>query len=301
MKLCGALRPRPPFLLAALVVTATVAAAARPAPAAAPPEGPAKFFPPAPPVAPGVKPSVGCQQPTITTGTRQKRIAVDGVNRNFMVVVPAGTQPQSPLPLVLAWHGLGDSGLRARVYYGVEQQTHHGALFIYPDGLPLATQGNRPGWELRPGGRDVRFFDALIKEASTLLCFDEARVFAIGHGAGGDFANALACHRPAVLRGIATVGSGLPSDACPGKGVATWSAHGKNDGMVPFTRGAAARDHWLAANGCIQKSRAVSPASCLAFEGCADKAPVQFCAYGGGDDWPTFAGPAIWKFFAALK
>lgn len=297
MKLSDGLRSRSAVPLTALLLLTALGAA--PVRAAAPPEGPAKFYPPPPPMPPGVKASIGCQQPTITTGTRSKRIVVDGVNRDFMVVVPPGTEPQVPLSLVVAWHGLGDNGLRARVYFGVEQQTHRRAIFLYPDGLPLADRGNRPGWELKPGGRDLKFFDALIKEASTMLCFDEARVFAVGHGEGGDFANALACHRPGVLRGIATVGSGLPSDACPGKGVATWAAAGKND--PAFTRGAAARDHWQAANGCGKTSKPAIPSPCVRFEGCTEKAPVQFCPHGGDGDWPTFAGPAIWRFFASLK
>jgi polyhydroxybutyrate depolymerase len=124
---------------------------------------------------------------------------------------------------VIAWHDTGGSGSLARIYFGIEQQAVSGAIVVYPDALPNPVQ---PGWDARPDSRDVRLFDALLKQAAGQFCIDLGRVFAAGHGSGADLARALACHRAGAVRGIAALG-GHPA-ACPAKSAgsapAVWSA-----------------------------------------------------------------------------
>lgn len=292
----GAATPPPP---------PSAAPSARPTPPAPPP-------PPAPPIPagapvtpsraipPGARPSAGCVLHTITMGTQQRRVTVDGVARSFSVVVPPGNEPGFPLPLVFAFHGLGGSGNLARIYFGVEQQTENRAVFIYPDGKPQNSFNNRTGWDLRADGSDLRFFDAMLREVGAVVCFDQARVFAVGHSFGGYFTNALACQRAAALRGIATVAAGLPPGPCPGPAVAAWSTHGAADRVVPLAQGTAARDHWRSGASCGTATKAAIPAPCLAFDGCGARTPVQFCQHPGNHDWPSFAAGAIWRFFASL-
>ena len=68
------------------------------------------------------------------------------------------------------------------------------------------------------------------------------------------------------------------------------------------TEGENSRDHWAAANGCDAVTEAVDPAPCTAFTGCDDGFPVTWCEHEIpdflGHTWPSWAGPAIWKFFA---
>ena len=234
----------------------------------------------------------------ITAGAGQRTLTVDGASRTYAVVVPAGARAGVPLPLVFAWHGLGGSGRLARMYFGVEAAAGAGAVFVYPDALPLPSFGNRTGWDLRPEGPDLRFFDSMLEEVGKTSCVDLARVFSTGHSFGGYMTNTLGCQRAKVLRAIAPVAGGLAGGACQATPLPAWIAHASNDGVVPFAQGEAARDQWTGASGCATTSHAVMPTPCVAFDSCRADAPVIWCVHTGNHAWPPFAGAAIWSFFA---
>jgi poly(3-hydroxybutyrate) depolymerase len=204
-----------------------------------------------------------------------------------------------PLPLVFAWHGLGGSGQLARRYFAIEQAAAGAALFVYPDALPLAMFGNRTGWDLRPEGRDLPFFDALLDEVGKSSCVDLARVFSTGHSFGGYMTNTLGCQRSQVLRAIAPVAGGIGGGGCMPPALPAWIAHASNDGVVPFAQGEGARDVWTHAAGCAATSHPTDPSPCVSFDGCRADAPVTWCVHTGNHAWPPFAGEAIWRFFAA--
>jgi poly(3-hydroxybutyrate) depolymerase len=223
--------------------------------------------------------------------------------------VPSGYDPSKPLPLVLAWHGLGGSGTLARRYFGIEARSAGGAILVYPDGLPQGTD-NQTGWDLAATGIDVAFFDALVAETSKAYCVDSKRIFNTGHSFGAMMSNALGCFRGDVLRAIAPV-AGMPPRAggrpgsaatCAGE-VAAWIAHGENDETVDFTSGGVAtRDFWIGRNGCsASESTPATPAECVAYSACKADLPVQWCVHQDGHNWPSFGGAAIWTFFASFQ
>ena len=219
-----------------------------------------------------------------------------------MLSVPDSYSASDPMPLVFAWHGLGGSGEIASMYFGVERPSAGQAIFVYPDGLPLDSQGGSAGWDLAADGIDVQFFDAMLSALSGEYCVDASRVFATGHSYGGFFSNALGCARADVLRAIAPVAGGPPfgGGTCTTP-IAAWLAHGTNDETVDFEQfGVAARDMWIAANGCSTTTEPTSPAECVAYQGCTAGHPVVWCVHESGHDWPSFAGEAIWDFFASF-
>jgi poly(3-hydroxybutyrate) depolymerase len=237
----------------------------------------------------------------VTAGAGQRTLTVAGASRTYTVAVPAGARAGAPLPLVFAWHGLGGSGRLARTYFGVETAASGAAVFVYPDALPLPSFGNRTGWDLRPEGADLRFFDAMLEEVSRTTCVDLARVFATGHSFGGYMSNTLGCQRTTVLRAIAPVAGGVAAGGCMAAALPAWIAHASNDGVVPFGQGEAARDLWIRANGCsATTSHPVEPDPCVAFDGCGAGGAVTWCVHTGNHAWPGFAGAAIWAFFAGL-
>jgi polyhydroxybutyrate depolymerase len=244
-------------------------------------------------------PSSGCGAASasgVSNGTVQARSKA----RTYVLSVPAGYASSKTYPLVFAWHGLGGSGQLARLYFGVEQQSAGQAIFVYPDALPLASQGNQPGWDLTPTGDDVAFFDALAAQLSSSLCVDKNRIFSIGHSFGGYMTNTLGCSRGDVLRAIAPVSGGGPyTPTCQGS-VAAWLAHGSADTTVTIDVGIASRDHWVKANGCAATTTAVAPAPCAAYAGCKTDLPVVWCEHTGGHDWPSFAAAGIWNFLASF-
>jgi poly(3-hydroxybutyrate) depolymerase len=240
----------------------------------------------------------------VATGLSTVEIQVGAATREYLLVIPDGYDPSTPMPLVFGWHGRGSTADIAHVYFQIEQASDDQAIFVYPQGLPLASMGGQTGWDLGADGADVQLFDAMLEELSAGLCIDLERVFSTGHSFGGYMSNALGCFRASVLRAIAPVAGGPPFGACEPDTVAAWIAHGTVDEVVPLSQGEQARDALLERNGCDTGTSPVDPQPCVAYDGCAEGMPLQWCAHDEtelqGHMWPRFAGPAIWAFFEGL-
>jgi poly(3-hydroxybutyrate) depolymerase len=241
--------------------------------------------------------SSGCGNTNASTGVSNGSIQANGEARTFVLSVPSGYDPNTPYPLVFAWHGAGGDGALARLYFGVEQQSAGSAIFVYPDGLIV--MGNT-GWDLSANGDDVQLFDAIYAELQQSHCVDNARVFSTGHSFGGYFTNTLGCARGNVLRAIAPVAGGGPFAASCQGAVAAWITHGAADTTVVLAQGQGSRDHWLAENGCANTSAAVAPSPCVAYDGCTAGHALHWCEHPGGHMWPSIAAAGIWNFFASM-
>jgi poly(3-hydroxybutyrate) depolymerase len=233
--------------------------------------------------------------------------------------VPRNYTPDTPLPVIFAWHGMGGSGSVARSYFRIDSAVANRAIIVYPDGLPV--NDGSTGWDLNATGIDVAFFDALLTYVSDNYCIDRDRVFSTGHSYGGMFTNALACYRGDVLRASAPV-AGMPPSAygrgvtCTGN-VAALIIHGENDPTVDYTRGGiGGKDFWVAQNDCstMIDPTPITPAACLEYQDCQPDLPVVFCTHTEGHDWPTAngagcsdggicfdAGSIIWTFFSRFE
>lgn len=236
----------------------------------------------------------GCgQDPTGIATT----LDVGGQPRSFVLYVPGDYDPNRAYPLIFAWHGLGGNGQLAQSYFGIQQHVGSDAIIVYPDALPLPDYGGDTGWELNPTGYDFDFFDALFDHLVDNLCVNVSRVFSTGHSFGGYMTNSLGCHRATVLRAIAPVSGGPPYyGSCEGA-IAAWLTHGTADDVVLLSEGEAARNTWLATNGCETTSTSTDPDPCVAYDGCSQD--VHWCQHSGGHEWPGLAAAAIWAFFEA--
>jgi poly(3-hydroxybutyrate) depolymerase len=203
-------------------------------------------------------------------------------DRSYVLGMPAPYDANEPYPLIFVFHGSFSDGSKIRALLDLERGTS--AVFVYPDGIG-------EGWTLTRDGRDVAFIDELLRDVEGDLCIDQHAIFAVGFSYGGWMAGALACARPALLRGIVSIAGGGPNVPCDAR-VAAMIVHGSNDFNEPFPSGEASRDHWLAANACSKKTHAVG--SCVAYEGCA--APVLFCRHEGEHVVPDFAARETWSF-----
>jgi poly(3-hydroxybutyrate) depolymerase len=241
-------------------------------------------------------PSSGCGRLALIASGEQT-LDVDGVERTYVLDVPAGYDGNAPLPLVFAFHGATTSGalFRSAFYGNLLSTMQDAAIVVHPDAL-----GDPSAWN---NDADIPFFDALLAELGASACVDEARVFATGHSSGGFFTNALGCQRGDVLRAIAPVSAGGPftfgGNGCSGE-VAVWLAHAENDETVPFDTGVDSRDRWLASNGCSEATEPVDPSPCVEYGGCGAGLPVRWCVYQDGHDWPDFGPEGIWGFFSSF-
>lgn len=245
---------------------------------------------------PRAVPSSGCGQASAPSSGEQS-LAVAGVARTYVLDLPEAYTGSTPYPIVFAFHGATTSGafFRSTFYGNLLSTMGDEAIVVHPDALGEPTAWNNQA--------DVPFFDALLAELSSTLCIDAERVFATGHSSGGFFTNTLGCQRGDVLRAIAPVSAGGPfvfgGATCAGS-VAVWLAHGENDQTVTFDNGEASLERWLGANDCSETSAPVSPEPCEEYSGCAEGAPVRWCVYQDGHDWPDFAPQGIWAFFSSL-
>jgi len=250
------------------------------------------------------EPIGGCGKAPDVSGSTDQKITAAGMERDYILSLPADYDANTAYPLVFAWHGRGGDGALAKLYYKIEEASQGQAIFVYPDGLPLADMANQTGWDLDPNNEDFALFDALFSDVQSRLCIDPARIFSTGHSFGGYMSNQIACYRGDVVRAIGLVAGGGPFGACTGGSVAAWLAHGNVDQVVPFSEGENSRDHWADANGCAAETMPVDPDACVAFTGCDDGQPTVWCEHSepdfSGHGWPTWAGPGIWAFFAQL-
>ena len=212
---------------------------------------------PPPPVDPGrpAPPSAssGCGRSSKASGALVAKAGK--LKTPYLLTLPEGYDGKTPVPLVFAFHG------RTR-----NQQSMHDT-----DASGLADQlGKRyavayvksvgVGYDQpREQSDNLQVFDALHAQLLANYCIDTEQVFALGHSSGGLFAELLACERSPWLRGIAAVAGALVLPECPGRSAALL-VHGEHDAVVAVSRGRYARNHFLRANGCTEKSSPVGAA-----------------------------------------
>ncbi len=242
--------------------------------------------------------SAGCDAGAADRPDEGERVSVrvEGVERSYLVAAARG-DPNEARALIVAFHGSYSDGAKIRAHLDLEKRAGQRAVFVYPDGL---TGHDAAAWNLTASGPDVAFVDAVLRDVEARRCIDTRAVFAVGFSYGGWMANALACARPGVLRGIASIEGGGPNVPCSGR-VAAMIIHGSGDFDEPLTSGEATRDHWVEANGCSEHTRPSSPPECVAYEACAAGAPVVFCRHDGAHVVPDFASAAVWSFVDRLR
>ncbi len=114
-------------------------------------------------------------------------------------------------PVVFGFHGHGGNMQNAERSFGFEKLWPE-AIVVYMQGLPTPGQltdpeGQRNGWQHdaeQKGGRDLKFFDAVLKTLREKHEIDKNRIYASGHSNGGGFSyllwtDARKCSRPSRL------------------------------------------------------------------------------------------------------
>lgn len=247
-------------------------------------------------------PSTGCGATAPSEGS--KALMVGSESRAYRLNLPAGYDEGRAYPLVFGFHGAGSGAavFESDFYGGLLPVAGGEAILIFPQALqrPLPLP-NEVQWQI-DGSEDIAFFDAMLAEAKSSLCVDEARIFATGHSSGGYFTNRLGCERGDALRAIAPLAGGGPFTAltgpCVGQ-VAAWLEHGVSDVVVTVDKGEASRDHWLAENGCASSSASTTPSGCVAYDSCEPGYPVHWCESAGGHEpRPAFTASGSWAFFS---
>jgi len=259
------------------------------------------------------------------TTTGPCTLDVNGVTREYFVVLPTGYDNSQPSPVVFAFHGRGGTASSllptgspfggGYALYGVQPGLPN-AVFVVPQGLDSGSDsGTDYGWP-NTGGQDINFVKATLTWLETNLCVDKARYFSTGMSYGGMMSETIACQIPDLFRAIGSQAGSLFGGTrnCVAKPIAAWITHGDADTTVPISGDITARDMIIANNGCdttnthtidlVDTARigdaATTDVTCTVYDQCTSgNYPVIWCPVPGeGHAIPSFAGTEIAKFFA---
>lgn len=186
-----------------------------------------------------------------------------GLQRDYILYVPASYDSASPVPLLFNFHGY-TSNANDQMWYGDFRSIADTAGFIiaHPQGTldnTGATHFN-VGW----GGSsvdDVGFTSALIDSINAAYSINLDRVYSTGMSNGGYMSFHLACNLSDRIAAIGSVtGSMVPftMNNCNASHMTpVLQIHGTNDGTVPYNGAAGwseaipnVLDHWATYNGC---------------------------------------------------
>jgi polyhydroxybutyrate depolymerase len=265
----------------------------------------------------GASGSGTCPSTVALPGDSSQTLRVDATMRSYVLHIPPGYDGTKPMPLVLDFHGVGDSGASERNDSPYPAALDpEGVVMAFPDGLkgPAGT-----AWNVGPccvaNVDDVAFARAVVEHVRERACIDATRVYAVGVLTGGGMAHYLACHAADVFAAVAPAAFDLLAenvDECvPSRPISVISFRGTADSRVPYDGGAsslvpgmpitflgaqATYAKWASIDGCVGPASAPDANGCSAYSGCDDGAEVILCTKQDGrlePGDPTLAWPVL--------
>lgn len=264
-------------------------------------------------------------------------ISVDGLERQYLVHLPAGYSPTWPMPVVLNFHGGGGNAEWQQRETGMNATADTGGfVVVYPQGtsgpfgLGTWNAGSCCGLAMRRNVDDVKFTAALLDDLASKHPVDKRRIFATGMSNGAMLVYRLACELSDRIAAVAPVaGALLDAGHCePRRPIPVLHFHGTADKLVPFEGGygkigssgefrsvVETISKFVQFNECSkepEKAYDKGDATCQSFRSCKNSADVNLCTIdGGGHTWPgakpndkrgktsynISANDAMWDFF----
>ncbi|KEQ61746.1 alpha/beta-hydrolase, partial [Aureobasidium melanogenum CBS 110374] len=185
---------------------------------------------------------------------------------SYNVHVPSGYDPNKAAPLILAFHGRGETGsnLESETGFSLARINPYG-IVVYPtaiqDSSGYTTWQGDPSYVGNGTINDMNFVRTLVANMSSQYCIDTSRVFAAGFSNGGGLVNVLACDpvMSTVFNAFAphsgayytqtgdsntvcfpntvTTNDLVHSVCSPAGRVPIIEFHGDNDGVIPYFGG----------------------------------------------------------------
>jgi polyhydroxybutyrate depolymerase len=172
---------------------------------------------------------------------RDRSILAGGLTRSFTMIAPDNVT--APLPLLIVYHGGGQTAERARRYTRFDEGAAlENFVVVYPHGLDRQWNDGRVSTDLRQragaNADDVEFTSQIIAHLQTERMIDAGRVYLTGASNGGMMALRAACELSDRIAGIATVAANLPADFdCRVSRMPALFIHGTDDEFMPFAGG----------------------------------------------------------------
>jgi polyhydroxybutyrate depolymerase len=258
-----------------------------------------------------------CSMGALEPGDTQRTVLVDSTMRSYVLHVPESYDATLRVPLVLDFHGIGESGtaeLQSSPYPATLDP--EGVVMAFPDGLRGPAGA---GWNVGPccvaDVDDVAFARAVVADVQEIACIDASRVYAVGVLTGGGMAHYLGCHAADVFAAVSPAAFDLleenVDDCNPPRGVSVIAFRGTADTRVPYEGGPSALvpgmpltflgaqatfEKWAEIDGCTGTPSAPDENGCSTYSSCEDGAEVTLCTKenGGLDPGePSIAWPAL--------
>jgi polyhydroxybutyrate depolymerase len=247
--------------------------------------------------------------------TLQDSFLVDGLQRTFMIYVPAMYSPGTPVPLVFNLHGYGSNNLEQFLYTNFQPIADTANfIMVLPNGSLDLT--NTLSWNTFgiSSVDDVGFISQLIDTISSRYTIDAERIYSTGMSNGGFMSYELACQLSSRITAIVPI----------------MQIHGTMDQTVPYAGNFAFSSidsllgFWIAKNNCfpIAEFNAIPDINlndnCTAehyvWNSSSTMSSVEFYKILGGDhSWPGAiinlnttnmdfsASKEIWRFFRQYR
>jgi len=163
-----------------------------------------------------------------------EKITVQGIEREYRLVVPKSVDLRKPAPLVFAFHGMliDSKDFMPRYTQLSAAAEKHGFLLVYPNAIDRS-------WGLLPEKveRDLKFFDALLAKMSQDYRVDPNRVYVTGMSNGGYFAHLIGKERSQTVAAVASHSGPLGLQTLLGVNAArkfpVMIVHGDADRLLP--------------------------------------------------------------------
>jgi polyhydroxybutyrate depolymerase len=247
-----------------------------------------------------------CPETSLVLGDNEGALQVGDTARTYVVRLPANYAGTTPVPLVLDFHGLGESPAVEAANSGyLELAEQEGFVVAWPQGI-------EDSWNIGPcctteAVDDVGFARALVGQIQQDACIDAKRIYATGYVMGGGLALYLGCNAADVFAGVACSGFDLlvESEApCqPVRPITEISFRGTEDPVMPYEGGTGSPpngldvtvttlgavgtfERWAELNQCTGSPSAADSNGCSTYSQCQDGVEVVLCTTeGGGVDW----------------
>src|ERR1700690_1459365 len=244
-------------------------------------------------------------------GTKSDSLEFGGLNRTYLIHVPASYNSKNRVPLIVVLHGGSQSPESAeRMSKMSEKAEAENFIAVYPSGtgrfnvMPTWNSGNCCAYAMKNHIDDVGYLRALIDKLESDYAIDAKRVFVTGISNGGMMSYRVACELADKVAAIAPVEGALNVDCKPAEPVAVVIFHGIADHLVPFDGGstpfqmggkrsdnsvANAVAFWVKRDGCASepKHEETSAVHTDLYSNCKDNTAVTLYALQGGHhSWP---------------
>ncbi len=237
-------------------------------------------------------------------GFVEKTWTIDGVKRTALVRVPSGATGQ--LAVVFGWHGHGGRSTHSAGRWGYAE-IDTTSILVFPQGLPTVSplvdkEGRMPGWQTSvdsEGGRDMKFFDAMLADLKKEHAVDDRRIFSMGHSNGAAFSYLLWQARPDVLAAIGSVAGSMRGDGKPTTSLPVIHVAGEKDPLVKFAWQKATFAAVRRINGCSEEGRPWTKEGVLeaTLYPSSKGAPLVTAIHAGGHEYAKGSTELIVRFF----